>query len=285
MPSTNHLIWLFIDGLGLAPDGLNNPLSDPKIKDLNNLLKTAKPIDAIMGVPGIPQSATGQTSLFCGLNAQKIIGCHVEGYPTKKLREIIKTENIYLKIAQRGLTSTFANGYWIDSSLVLPDDRKSHASVSTVAAASGLGDVRRKDKIRSGDAVYQDLTQESILARGGDAEIISPTEAAKRLLKISRGFNLTIFEYFQTDKAGHSQDFERANKVLTNLQEFVMHLADSIPDTTTLFITSDHGNIEDLSTPSHTLNPVPFIAIGKGASEAISRVDNLADISGVTLMS
>ncbi|MBL8028570.1 MAG: peptidase [Fibrobacteres bacterium] len=277
------VIWLFVDGLGLGKSGAQNPLYAPEINKLNELLLTAKPIDASLGVPGIPQSATGQTSIFCGVNAQKIIGTHLEGFPTKSLREIISRENVYIKVREMGLTSTFANGYWIDQNRELPHDRKSYASVSTVSAATGLGDVRRMDAILRGDAVYQDLTQESIVARGGDVEIITPVESAHRLLRIAEKYDLTVFEYFQTDRAGHSQDFDLAIKVLLNLQQFVVTLSENLPDNICIILMSDHGNIEDLSTPIHTLNKVPFLLIYKKSVSLKQNINDLTDILPATL--
>ena len=38
----------------------------------------------------------------------------------------------------------------------------------------------------------------------------------------------------------------------------------------TLILTSDHGNIEDLSTKSHTRNPVPCIVAGSKRKELSS---------------
>jgi len=35
---------------------------------------------------------------------------------------------------------------------------------------------------------------------------------------------------------------------------------------TTLVLCSDHGNLEDTTTKTHTTNPVPLLAIGPGAA-------------------
>jgi bisphosphoglycerate-independent phosphoglycerate mutase (AlkP superfamily) len=46
-----------------------------------------------------------------------------------------------------------------------------------------------------------------------------------------------------------------------------------------MILTSDHGNIEDLSTRSHTLNPVPTIIWGAGSQRVANRISSLADIT------
>ncbi len=45
-----------------------------------------------------------------------------------------------------------------------------------------------------------------------------------------------------------------------------------------LVVTSDHGNLEDLSTKSHTRNPVPLLAVGPGA-DAFAGAASLTDVT------
>ncbi len=44
---------------------------------------------------------------------------------------------------------------------------------------------------------------------------------------------------------------------------------------TTLIVTSDHGNVEDLGTKSHTWNPVPTLLFGEMAGALAPRLDRL----------
>ena len=84
-------------------------------------------------------------------------------------------------------------------------------------------------------------------------------------------------EYFLTDKAGHSQDPDRAAAVLGTLDRFLGAVLDGLGDAT-LLITSDHGNIEALGTKSHTTNPVPLVAWGPGAP-AFAGCRSLLDVT------
>ena len=52
---------------------------------------------------------------------------------------------------------------------------------------------------------------------------------------------------------------------------------------TTVILTSDHGNIEDLSTRNHTLNAVPTIAWGPARERVAQQVHSLADITPAIL--
>ena len=46
----------------------------------------------------------------------------------------------------------------------------------------------------------------------------------------------------------------------------------------TLVICSDHGNLEDLSVKTHTLNPSLTIAAGKNSEAIFRSVKNITDI-------
>jgi 2,3-bisphosphoglycerate-independent phosphoglycerate mutase len=46
-----------------------------------------------------------------------------------------------------------------------------------------------------------------------------------------------------------------------------------------LLMISDHGNIEDLSVKTHTMNPVPLIVVGKQHPHFSSRIKNLTHIT------
>ncbi len=108
---------------------------------------------------------------------------------------------------------------------------------------------------------------------------IPEREAGKNLYRMSRRHAFTLFEYYLTDKVGHSRSSDRAETVLQALDRFFagilthFDLEDSL-----LLIASDHGNIEDLSTKSHTYNHVPLIALGRNAGLFC----NVRDLTGVT---
>ena len=277
-----RLLMVFIDGLGLGDaNALSNPIRREGYPFLSKILyEDSFPIDPVMGVPGIPQSATGQTNLLCGVNSQSLLGAHKEGFPGKTLKKIIENENIFKKLKAMNKTGTFANGYWRTDLSEL----KKMISVTTAASLCGTGGVRLMQKLIEGDAVYQDLTQEILAAKGAALPVIRVEEAAERLTRISEKHDFTLFEYFQTDIAGHRQDGERIRKVLADLDGFLSRLHRLFDfDRNALIIVSDHGNIEDCSTPGHTCNPVPFYARGRGSGLFRERVKDLAGVTPAVL--
>lgn len=262
---SNHkpFLLLFVDGLGLGcSDPLVNPIKLGFSPTLDRLMSNASGIDPTMGIAGLPQSATGQTALLTGLNSAKILGRHLEGFPNLKLREIISNNCIFNSLKKIGIKSTFANAYYIN-----PEDNPNDLrpkSATTVAALSSFGDVRRIPEMESGEAVYHDLTRESLRKRGYKGSLISPKTAAEHLEKITESNDFTLFEYFLTDRAGHSCDPNFIKKTLIDLDSFIESLAlNALKGKFTLLITSDHGNIEDSTTSKHTINPVPFIILGE----------------------
>src|SRR5262245_52904938 len=140
------LIFIFLDGVGLAPAGPDNPLSDADTPALRALLGGPltieqtrgwgiggrgrlpspiphlpsrvlfKPIDATLSMPGLPQSGTGQTALLAGVNAAKLHGRHQPHFPPVALRPLLAERNVLRRAVERGGRATFANafgpGYW-----------------------------------------------------------------------------------------------------------------------------------------------------------------------------
>ena len=271
---------LFVDGIGLPSDPqAPTPLRPDVCPRLMQLLaEDTVPADATLGVPGLPQSATGQTAILTGINAPARAGRHIEGFPGSLLRDIITEHNIYQQLAAFGRPSTFANGYLLPTLEAVKAMRTK--SVTTVAALSAFGDVRRLERLLSGEAVAHDLTRESLAPRGYTGPCISVGQAAADLAGIAATQAFTLFEFFQTDHAGHRADMAAAETVLRKLDCLLAALCPLAEQAGILLVlTSDHGNIEDLSTRSHTANPVPFAARGPGAEALRNAIHNLTDIT------
>ena len=112
------LLFVFVDGLGLAPPGPANPLSALAGGPLASLGGKAPEAlfrliaaDACLGAPGPPQSATGGTSLFTGVNAPALVGGHLSGFPNRVLREALAREGLLRRARERGARAEFANAY------------------------------------------------------------------------------------------------------------------------------------------------------------------------------
>ena len=273
-------LFILVDGLGLGPrDPLLNPIYGGSCPCLQHLLDNqAVPIDAGMGVAGTPQSATGQTALLTGVNAAREMGRHVEGFPGPSLRDIIRARNIYDQLTALGFTATFANAYFTTDMDEVRTRRIK--SVTTVSALKAFDRVRDTAAMLEHRAVYQDLTRESLRERGFTGPLVTPAESARDLLAIAAEHDFTLFEYFQTDRMGHKGTREEVNRVLALFDAFLAvawHFAEQPGH---LFVmSSDHGNIEESGSSSHTSNPVPLVALGQGAEFLKARVRSVTDVT------
>ncbi len=282
-----RVLLLFVDGFGLGKEEkwAYNPIETGNLPIIQSLLKNHSPIptDAQLGVAGLPQSASGQTTILTGVNAPLAIGRHLNGFPNRELRDIITKENIFIKLQKLGLKVTNANAYNTKfiANLLKNPTAPTEMSVSTVATLSaGLSLYTEKD-LKNGTAVYQDLTNRTMVEKWkAKVPIRTPREAGEILGRIVNHHEFTFFEYFQTDLAGHQRDFDRAYRVLEELDQFIGSLLKSLNLKDTLFIlASDHGNIEDLSTADHTMNKVPVVPLGCGSENFRKNIQSLQNIT------
>ncbi len=277
-------LLVFVDGLGL---GERNPAVNPIYRgDCPRLRRWldrhATPVDATLGVPGLPQSATGQATLYTGRNAAAFMGRHVPGLPGPRLREFVARHNLLSELIRRGYRATFANAYFTDD--IEEVRRRRRMSVTTAAALAAMGRVRARAELFAGRAVYHDLTRETLRERGYAGPLIKPEEAAAHLLDIAREHDFTLFEFFQTDLAAHRGEPKAVEAVLARLDKFLAALA-GWPRRRRglLLLISDHGNLEDGATRGHTRNPAPLVALGRGASVLRERVRRLEDFAPALL--
>lgn len=284
------ILLLFIDGLGLGPaDPAINPLAAPEFcwfrllsQDgpaehcCGKLCASLVPTDPTLGVPGLPQSATGQTTIMTGVNAAKVLGLHLNGFCTPTLTNILAEHSLFVKAQKMGKTATFANAY----SPAFFEGKIRHLSCSTKAVETAGLAFRDFEDLVQGRAVYQEFTRAFLRQRGYDLPLIEPAEAGQHLAAIARQHDFTMYEYFQTDLAGHAQDLQRARGIVRMLEELLGSLLSHMDlSRDTILLTSDHGNIEDLSVKTHTYNLVPTLIWGKDREKAAARIKSLEDIA------
>jgi 2,3-bisphosphoglycerate-independent phosphoglycerate mutase len=288
MTNENSVLLFFIDGLGIGERGASNPFDNlsnaqPLAVFIN---ETPEPyLDGIvvstdprLSVDGRPQSASGQTTILTGINAPLRLGYHKQGFPNKALLEVIYDHSIFRQLKEAGVEPiAFANAY--TSRFFEARPRWVSATTAAVEAAAGMR-FRTVEDLKADRAIYQDFTNRILIERGEEVETRSPAEAAKILASIAGDNRFTLYEYFITDKIGHAQDMQAAKTVLTELADFTRQLLKNLDlKRTTVILTSDHGNIEDLSSRNHTLHQVPTIVWGFQRERVAARIKTLADLT------
>ncbi len=291
------VLFVFVDGVGAGrADPEVNPLARGEFLLSRFEDGSGAPLpaggrwalaDARLGVAGRPQSATGQATILTGENAPALLGKHLLGFPNPALRRLLEQRSLYRRLAAAGRRATFANAYPVAYLRALgfeaPGEpeftlrRRARASATTVAYAAGGGAFRTFADARAGRGLTHDLTARRAEELGLRLPRRTPEEAAEVLWAVAAGHDLAAFEFFETDEAGHARSMERGLDALARLDAFLRALVARLGPEDALLVTSDHGNLEDLSTRNHTLAPVPVLGFGRAAP----RVAGVRDLTGV----
>ncbi|HKP85042.1 MAG TPA: hypothetical protein VJZ26_03025 [Blastocatellia bacterium] len=292
-PNPTPVLLIFIDGVGIGTRGAHNPLDglDSEFFSLFQGEDARLPYggrmavtDARLGVEGLPQSATGQTTILTGVNAARLIGRHLHSYPSPRLKQTLAENSIYKKLMARGKSVTFANAY--TRSYVESPPR--FLSATTVAAMTAGVRLRVLEDLIAREAVSHDFTNRFLIERGFEVSECAPEEAGANLSRLAARHDFTLYEHFITDRIGHGRDrglaWKMAREHMVMLTRFVRATLEACDlARQTVVITSDHGNIEDHSTRTHTMNPVATLTFGPGGGMVASRVESLTDITPAIL--
>ncbi len=225
-------LFFFVDGLGLPPDP-----DDPLYRGpLGPFLAAARPLGAALGVPGLPQSATGQTALLTGKNAARLLGHHHGPYPGPRLRALLAEHGLGPRLVRAGRGFLHANGYRPDYLRA----RRRRSAFAAMAELAGVGLLPLKAR----PAV--------------DPLLAEPEREAKKLADLAAAYPLVTLEFWATDLAGH-----RAPERLPELYRRLARALAVLTERGDGVLVSDHGNAEEPGHRRHTRNPVPLLAWGR----------------------
>ncbi len=222
-------------------------------------------MDAGLGVEGIPQSGTGQTSLLTGANGPELFGRHFGPWVPTTLRDRVRDESFLRTAVDAGLPTAFLNAYpsgW-------PGPRGGRRIAGPPLAAQGAGLLTRThEELARGRAVASEITNGGWKRHFGLAELPEPTpeEAGRIAAHLAGSVRLSLFAHYSTDTAGHRGGMEGAIQALERVDAFLGGLLAARPDDLDLLICSDHGNLEDVTT-GHTRNPSLGAVIGEGVRD------------------
>jgi 2,3-bisphosphoglycerate-independent phosphoglycerate mutase len=294
-----RVLFIFLDGVGLGGDDPEiNPFARASMPRLQALLGGRKliassapyvgdaasllPLDAALGVAGLPQSATGQAVLLTGQNVPAAIGEHYGPKPNPAVAKHLLNGNIFSRLRRLGRSVALLNAYPPRYFHGVESGRRLLSSIPLAVTSAGVSLLARDD-LYAGRALSADFTGAAWPAMLGfpDAPVLTSTEAGRTLAGISAGYDFSLFEYWATDYAGHKQDMRWAIEQLEMIDAVLGGLVDSWNmDQGLILVTSDHGNMEDLSTRRHTGAAVPGLLIGSRlARDEFSH--GLTDLTGI----
>ncbi len=290
-----RILFIFVDGVGLGDDHPNaNPFISVDLPTLNAVtngqpwlrglgrIESERAVfieaDACLGVTGKPQSATGQAAILTGINVPRVIGHHYGPKPDVLVSAIVRQNNVIKQLTARGLRAAFLNAYppgffeGLNSGKRLP-------SANQLAMQSAGVRLRGAKALYGGRALSGDLTGEGWRTVLGypDAPIITPYQAGQRMAQLASEYSFAFYDHWLTDYIGHRGTLSDAIKQLDALDQALKGVLDAWDDDAGLVVlTSDHGNLEDLTARGHTTNPVPALIVGR---ERHAFAEGLADLT------
>ncbi len=293
------VLFLFLDGVGLGPpDSGINPLRAAEMPNLRRLLDgrsldsalipfqgkhaSFRPIDATLDVAGNPESATGQSVLLTGVNIPKAIGEHYGPKPDPRIRSILQEHNLLARLVQSGFRARLLNAYPDLYFEAVRSGRRLHGAIPLAFSLAGIPLATEGD-LDQGQAVSADFTGRgwrTRMQRPG-TPVLSAEAAGRRMTELALESDFTMFDHWLPDYAGHYGEMQGAVRLLKILDRAIGGIVEAMEGTElAVFVTSDHGNLEDLSIQGHTRNPVPALVLGP--LEARKRIiDPLRDLTDV----
>jgi 2,3-bisphosphoglycerate-independent phosphoglycerate mutase len=297
---SKRVIILFLDGVGLGeanPEA--NPFMHTGLPVMQSLLKVPHltrevagtvtsqaallGLDALLGVSGLPQSATGQTTILTGHNAPAVIGEHSGPYPDPTLRAMLAQDNIFKVLLQANQAVAYANAY---PTRFLDRVRrgKGRLSANTQAAFMAGLKLRSGEDLRQGRAVAALFSNDFWPEPDFKLPPLSARQAGAQLARLAEEHTLTFFEFWYSDTLGHRMERAESLKMLGLLDNFLAGILGELDwANSLLLVVSDHGNFEDWTTSKHTANPSLTLLVGAGVEELASRLHSLADIKPAVL--
>jgi 2,3-bisphosphoglycerate-independent phosphoglycerate mutase len=290
-----RVLFIFLDGIGL---GENNPDTNPfaraKMPNLNqlldgrSLLKDAAPfhgeyasllaVDPAVGISGLPQSATGQAILLTGINIPAELGYHYGPKPNPDVAGYLKEASLFSRITKEGKKAALLNAYpprYFDG---IDSGKRLYSSIPLAVINAGLP-LFRHDDLFAGRALSADFTGEGWRTMLGfqDAPVMTADQSGRKLAALAGEYDFSLFEYWASDYAGHKQQMDDAIELMETFDAVLGGLIDVWKDGLIL-VTSDHGNMDDLSTRKHSDAHVPALVIG----DKDARTDFTRDLRDLT---
>lgn len=259
-------------------------------------------IDAGVGVDGLPQSATGQAMLLTGKNISAELGYHYGPKPNPEVAAYLDGETLFSKCVASGKRSALLNAYpprYFDG---IDSGKRLYSSIPLAVTNAGLELFTYEDLV-AGRGLSADFTGEGWRTMLGfpDAPVMNPHEAGKKLISLAMEYDFSFFEYWASDYAGHKQQMETAVGLMESFDGVLGGMMEEMKverlkvegqrskveergkkkeggesrkwkEELLVLVTSDHGNMEDLSTRKHTDADVPLLVLGeKSAREEFLR--------------
>src|SRR5262249_37819342 len=194
---------------------------------------------------------------------------------------ILAENNLFKELTNRGKKAALLDAYPPPFFAAIERGKRLRSSIQE-AAFQGNVRIRTADDLLAGHALSADWIGMGWREFLGykDAAVYTPAEAGAVMANLAGHHDFSLFSTWITDEIGHRGPFERGVEYLELFDAVMAGLLDAWNDDDGLIlITSDHGNMEDLSIRQHTENDVPTVIIGKEHHAFADGFTSLLDVT------
>src|SRR5688572_21687304 len=232
-----NVIIVFLDGVGL---GETDPEANPfmhvalpvtqRLLGVDHVTREAAGtitgqaallgLDACMGVPGLPQSATGQTTILTGQNAPRVLGEHYGPYPNSTLLDLLARDSLFKALLDQRLPVAYANAY-PDRFLDRIRRGKARLSANTHAALLAGLKLRSRTDLQQGRAISALFSNNAWPEAGVKLPSLNDYEGGQQLAGLAAEHALTFFEFWYSDFLGHKMERAESIQILHRFNDFL----------------------------------------------------------------
>ena len=255
------MLWILLDGVGHPDDAPPGSVWEQNLPSFELLLQSGQALDARLGVDGLPQSGTGQTSWLCGVNAAKVMNRHYGPQPGPTLLKLL-AECLPVRLARAGgrveLLNFYPPGYF--AGMGKSGVRKHGCIPQSVLGAGrklnpdGFPHISPVLGLEYGAPFAATHSLEHLHAQGLEAG------------HAAGGLDLGLLDLWLSDTLGHLGATPTPPDVLEGAKRYMRYLdaflSGVLESGCPFVVSSDHGNFEDLSLRTHTYARVPLLSHG-----------------------
>jgi hypothetical protein len=254
------LVWLALDGVGHPQDAPGASAWEQEVPALRPLIDGGLALDTTLGVPGTPQSGTGQSCALTGCDAVRVMGEHFGPYPGPTLQKLLREESLPVRLTQAGGSAALLN-FYPPGYFAAHEKRSRHGCFPFSFLAAGLAlnppglpSVSPTLGLQYGSPWVSAVELSELHAQG------------REVARAAQTHDLLVLDLWLSDLLGHEGRPDAPPELLAAGRRYLQHLdallSGLLDGGARVVISSDHGNFEDLSIKGHTLARVPFAGSG-----------------------
>lgn len=266
------MVWVALDGVGHPLDAPPGSAWEQELPTLGPLVEGGLALEATLGVPGLPQSGTGQACWLTGQDAVALMGEHFGPQPGPTLQKLLRESSLPVQLAAQGGRAALLNSYapaYVQAgrggrnrmgcfpfSFVAAGQALNPAGLPPVRASLGL----------SYEFPWTPVQPEQAIEQLGAA-----------IAQAAQDWDVLVMDLWFSDLLGHEGRPDAPPEVLLAARAY-LHRVDALlrgllDAGAPVILSSDHGNLEDLSVKRHTLARVPFCGAGVQLGQAKTVVE------------